>query len=327
MNTRKRVLAMRFLTAKKLEDQRKRALESFGMISYTTRRRKMDTPKMLNTSAHSKKAHKPAQKDIQAEHSSSDALDNSHELHDPYANLYADEVEEINAIKKDIDTFYREIPDTLKASPEAQSQCLNYLLDASSNLAKPQVDRSDIINSRMKVIQVAIELEKAKSSRKSFFIVVALVYLFIGLIVLGFQFDIFSSVTADEINKQIVMGIPLPVWIWSIIGSLTSMLFRAGQFPFVDFNEALRWIFFRPIVGVVMGVLTYLLVAAGLVVFTGTSTTRTPELIWVIAFIGSFSDTLSINLLERILGEFNLTKGPAKAREQEGAEQAKKAIA
>ncbi len=53
-----------------------------------------------------------------------------------------------------------------------------------------------------------------------------------------------------------------------------------------------------------MGVLTYLMLKAGLLVFTGQGTAQAPELLWVIAFVGSFSDTLSINLLQRLLGRF-----------------------
>ncbi len=55
-----------------------------------------------------------------------------------------------------------------------------------------------------------------------------------------------------------------------------------------------------------MGVLTYLMVIAGLIVFAGTANTQTPELIWIIAFIGSFSDNLSINLLQKLLGRFHI---------------------
>lgn len=54
-----------------------------------------------------------------------------------------------------------------------------------------------------------------------------------------------------------------------------------------------------------MGVLTYLMVVTGLIIFAGNTKTSTPELIWVIAFVGSFSDTLSINLLQKILGQFS----------------------
>jgi hypothetical protein len=63
---------------------------------------------------------------------------------------------------------------------------------------------------------------------------------------------------------------------------------------------------FRPIVGIVMGTLTYMMVVAGLLVFAQEAQPKTPELLWVVAFIGSFSDTLSIKLLQRVLGRFEV---------------------
>lgn len=51
-----------------------------------------------------------------------------------------------------------------------------------------------------------------------------------------------------------------------------------------------------------MGALIYLMLTTGLIVFAGSSRTQTPELIWIIAFIGSFSDTISTNLLQKIIG-------------------------
>jgi hypothetical protein len=71
-----------------------------------------------------------------------------------------------------------------------------------------------------------------------------------------------------------------------------------------------------PIVGVVMGVLTYLMVVTGLLVFAGSVSPKSPELLQVLAFVGSFSDTLSINLLQRILGQFQTIGKGGKSQEQ-----------
>ena len=75
------------------------------------------------------------------------------------------------------------------------------------------------------------------------------------------------------LNAQLLFGIPQPVLIWAAIGSFTSMLLRAGQTPFEDPSEVIIWIFSRPLVGVVMGALTYLLVTTGLIVFVGSAQT------------------------------------------------------
>jgi hypothetical protein len=166
---------------------------------------------------------------------------------------------------------------------------------------------------------VKFELNKIKANRYSFFIVVIVTYIFAVVIYLAYRSGIMNWTTsATQLNTTPLLGIPLPVWFWAIIGSLTSMLLRSGQNPFSDFNEALRWLLFRPIVGVVMGVMTYLMLTTGLIVFVGpekATQPQTPELIWVIAFLGSFSDTLSINLLENILGKFSTGNGKKASRE------------
>jgi hypothetical protein len=92
------------------------------------------------------------------------------------------------------------------------------------------------------------------------------------------------------------------------------MLIRTAEYPFSNKAEAMRWLVTRPLVGVIMGLMMYLMLLAGLIVFTGASN-NAPNLnfYWVVAFIGGFSDTLSINLLNSLIGKF-------KAREVSGKE-------
>jgi hypothetical protein len=116
----------------------------------------------------------------------------------------------------------------------------------------------------------------------------------------GFWFRYQESLLSFEATT--FMGIPAAVWLWALIGTLTSMLLRAGAKPFADRVEAKRWLVYRPVVGVVMGVMIYLLLQAGLIVFTDQGQTQTEELVWVVAFFGGFSDSFSVNLLNRILG-------------------------
>ena len=53
-----------------------------------------------------------------------------------------------------------------------------------------------------------------------------------------------------------------------------------------------------------MGVMTYLLVVSGLIVFAKDGDPKTPELLWILAFAGAYSDTWAVGLLEKLLGEF-----------------------
>ena len=214
------------------------------------------------------------------------------------------EEEDADEIRKGVQGLYRKVPKVLRDSPAAQQECLRHLLQAETLLADNPHSRRRIVQARLALTRAEIVLEREGVRQRSFLVVVILAYFFAILVFLGFQAGIVqSSANAESLNKALVLGVPFPVCVWAAIGTLTSMLLRAGQFPFTSMNEAYRWLFFRPIVGLVMGVLTYLLVAAGLVILVGSPTTQTPELLWVLAFVGGFSDTLSVKLLERIGGQ------------------------
>src|SRR4029077_18040589 len=48
----------------------------------------------------------------------------------------------------------------------------------------------------------------------------------------------------------------------------------------------------------------------------GGANPKSPELLWVIAFVGSFSDTLSINLLQRVLGQSHVAGEDSKKQQE-----------
>jgi hypothetical protein len=142
-------------------------------------------------------------------------------------------------------------------------------------------------------------------TRTAFLVLAGVIYAAGAALGLLLQFGALgSSLTAHELNQQLILGVPRPILLWAIIGTFAGMLMRAGHFPFADRGEALRWMLLRPVVGVVTGVLMYLAVIAGLLVFVGASEPQTPELLWIIAFAGGFSDTLSVGLLQKLLGRF-----------------------
>ncbi|MGR9115818.1 MAG: hypothetical protein ACU85E_08630 [Gammaproteobacteria bacterium] len=228
--------------------------------------------------------------------------------------LSKSDYDRVNRLRQSIDENYERIPISLRDLPDAQGRCLELLSEAEQCLTPP-INRKSIIDARLALTKLEIEIRRSQSAKTSFVVVAAIVYVF-ALAVGGFVAAgvITVGVDAKVLNARLIMGVPLPIWVWGVIGSLTSMLLRAGHFPFTDRSEAYRWLLFRPIVGVVMGVLTYLMVIAGLIVFAGTSSTQTPELLWIIAFVGSFSDDLSINLLQKILGRFQVEDNSNKSR-------------
>jgi hypothetical protein len=213
-------------------------------------------------------------------------------------------LDEAQKLEHEISQLYSRITMRLRERPQEQTQCLEHLKESEMLLARA-TGRADLIQARWHVTQVKVLLARNHANQFSAAIVPLILYLFIaGIWALATKGILTSGASAEEMNEQLLMGIPIPVFVWSGIGSLTSMLLKAGSTPFDDRSEALRWLFSRPIVGLVMGILIYLMIVAGLIVFAGTADLKTPQLIWVLAFVGGFSDTLSVGLMGKLDGQF-----------------------
>ncbi len=102
-----------------------------------------------------------------------------------------------------------------------------------------------------------------------------------------------------------ILNIPLPVLVWSIIGSFASILYRFNNSGDIELRDPIRWLFTRPLIGIVMGAITYLIVRLGfLSTSIDVSQISSPELIWLIVFLSSFSDRFADSLLKIIMGKF-----------------------
>jgi len=225
----------------------------------------------------------------------------------------------INYSNNKIDECYDRYYTNLKyLSEESQDKCSCCLSKAESNL----MDVNSAINDKTTTSREALEkmakvheylghveteLNRAEVGKKSYKVVGVLVLIMALSILVAYYFKIFDIASSvEDLNKHLVLGVPLPVWIYALLGSLTSMLYRAEKMPFRDINEGMSWILHRSIVGIVMGVMTYLMLITGLIVFAGQETTiQVPQLVWVLAFLGGFSDSLSMELLQKISGKIS----------------------
>lgn len=222
----------------------------------------------------------------------------------------------IENLEKRVSEYFERIPVELKGKPEVQEKCLQYLWEAEGALGS-DAGRGAVISARIALARVEIELRRVRTAKYSYMLVLGIIYIgALAIVYLSQTGGMEAGVPAEELNRRLLVGIPAPILFWSVVGSLTSMLLRAGNLPFVEWGEAVRWMLFRPVVGTVMGVLTYLMVVAGLIVFAGNPNPRTPELLWVVAFVGSFSDTLSIVLLQKIMGRLEIREAKPTAREE-----------
>src|SRR5262249_9553162 len=103
------------------------------------------------------------------------------------------------------------------------------------------------------------------------------------------------------------IGVPAYVWIWSAIGCVAAILMRACQITQSNYYPSLRWLLYRPVVGISMGVMLYLFAKTGLVVLASPANAVGDvrlELLYLFSFLGGFSDSLSASVLDRLMGSF-----------------------
>jgi hypothetical protein len=102
------------------------------------------------------------------------------------------------------------------------------------------------------------------------------------------------------------MQLPLPILLWSAIGSFTAILYRFNSSGDIELRDPLRWLFTRPLTGIVMGTMAYLAMKIGMLaaVPDKASSLGSLELMWVVAFLGGFSDRFADTLLRSLVGRF-----------------------
>jgi hypothetical protein len=103
-----------------------------------------------------------------------------------------------------------------------------------------------------------------------------------------------------------VLQIPLPILIWSALGSFVAILYRFNNYGDIALQDPLRWLFTRPLTGIMMGIIAYFVVSIGLlsIGFKNPSSSGSQEIFWLIAFIGGFSDRFADSLLRSLVGHF-----------------------
>jgi hypothetical protein len=127
---------------------------------------------------------------------------------------------------------------------------------------------------------------------------------FVGLACLAI-FNQGIGVSSDTMIS--VLDIPLPVVLWSFVGSLTAMLYRFNKTSDVEMADPLRWLFTRPVTGVVMGVVAYLVLKVGLVSLGSSIDVQKlgmHEFMWLFSFIVGFSDRYCDAILRSLVGRF-----------------------
>lgn len=125
-----------------------------------------------------------------------------------------------------------------------------------------------------------------------------------------------------------VFGIPFPIIIWSGLGSFAAILYRFYKSPDrIKFEKELRWLIARPIIGIVMGAVSYLALVSGALVFSATPSADLPASLkdsgqlwqfWIVAFLSGFSDKFYEKVIEWLTSKF--TAGTEDGTEEKDTE-------
>jgi hypothetical protein len=164
-----------------------------------------------------------------------------------------------------------------------------------------------IIDMSLSRIENALTAYKNEKRRRGQIRLFAVIVSLLGLIGIGVAIWICTLRGVTDTYEINILKLPVQVLFWSIIGSFAAILYRFTHAGDSELNEPLRWLFARPLTGIIMGAVAYLVLKVGLVTIQGDQSTASlggKEVVWLIAFLAGFSDRFSDVLLRNVVGRF-----------------------
>jgi hypothetical protein len=146
---------------------------------------------------------------------------------------------------------------------------------------------------------------------------VALLVLVFGFLVGITVFD--EHFTLDVTDEVRLLHVPVYVVVWSMIGSICSLLYRFNHSGDAELDDPMRVLLTRPLMGIALGSFSYLVVQLGFLTMSDPGSVppevaaaaaqqppndRVVHLMIVVAFIVGFSDRLSEQVLKSLVGRF-----------------------
>jgi hypothetical protein len=162
----------------------------------------------------------------------------------------------------------------------------------------------------MNIGQIEAMLRNSKSLRESRSRNRSMAIWFVGIVICGLVILFAAAPYVGFSTSSVIplINIPLPVVIWSSIGSLGAMLWRFKSSADAELADPLRWSFIRPLTGVLMGIIAYMVFKVGAVVLqpgAASAAANLPisqELLWLAAFLAGFSDRFADSVLRSLTG-------------------------
>ncbi len=153
-----------------------------------------------------------------------------------------------------------------------------------------------------------LEIKRANARRMAIIVPIVVLVLVVALIIWG-MFP--SGPTVNDVIP--IIQIPLPVFVWSVIGSIIAIPYRFNKSGDMELQDPLRWVFTRPLTGMVMGILAYYILRAGFITIAAETQNSINSdsanfglmlIYWLVAFIGGFSDRFADGFLKVLIGRF-----------------------
>lgn len=113
------------------------------------------------------------------------------------------------------------------------------------------------------------------------------------------------------IQRYSIIGVPLGVFLWSLIGSFAAMISQYYKNTVYQFGNTFKWVFVRPVLGVLMAAGIYL---ALYTLVIDERTTNSELLPLLVAFFVGYSDSFSLDLMgsiQNVITSLFSSKAPA----------------
>jgi hypothetical protein len=221
-------------------------------------------------------------------------------------------------LRDKVEQYFDIAAEALHDNPTLQEEIIRSLQEIKEELRvigkKPlsYVISEQQFNLRKIHVAIASEQKIQQGERWLIWVVPILVIVYIVMIILTI---VFGDNVWLQTSTIPVIGVPISVVIWAAIGSIAAILYRFYTRKRGRLYDEVRWLIARPVIGIIMGSFAYLVILSGLLVFgDGTnnetlSTTPRPQLLWLVAFLGGFSDKFYQAIIRLVVGRLTNNSG------------------
>lgn len=224
------------------------------------------------------------------------------------ASLTPEALEESRAqLLATIEEYFHLVAEALADEPQLQYEALDHLKNAKYKLEADDGMHPSwaLSEAQYQVHLVHVKVARAQDiregERKLSWIGPAIIVVYVVAVIIAVSLGseyLTSSATIP------LLQVPISAVLWAALGSLSAILYRFyhAKLAAGGISMEIRWLIARPLIGIIMGTVCYMIVDSGL---SGdvTAGSQSPQLLLVIAFLGGFSDRFFESILDAVVGK------------------------